>query len=333
VQSKLKRRLRLPPEQAPVPVEGWREALEASAGRPLAVGAALDHGFVDLDAGLAVVAAGDVLGSGARILDDGGTLPAPLAGDLAELHLGDVVVHLDYGVGVLEGIEAVGGPDAPGDAIRLRFAEGQALLVPAEEAGRLWRYGSADSEVALDRLDTDAWEKRRAKIMAGLAETARGLVAAIADRRGRAAPKLAPRQPHFERFAARFPYPPTPDQRRAIDAALADLVSGVPMNRLVIGDVGFGKDGGRAARRRRRRARRRPGRRGRPTTVLARQHFETFRRRFEGLGVEVAHLSRLVPPKEAKRVKAGLADGGLHVAVGTHALLGKGVAFAGLAFS
>jgi transcription-repair coupling factor (superfamily II helicase) len=187
--------------------------------------------------------------------------------------------------------------------------------------------------VSLDRLGTSGWEKRRAKVMKGLAETAQALIRAAGERQARAAPKLSPERAPYERLAARFPFEETPDQARAIRDALADLASGTPMNRLVIGDVGFGKTevAMRAAA-----AAAFAGRQVAvlaPTTVLARQHFRSFQRRFEGLDVNVAHLSRLVTGVEAKRVKEGIADGSVRIVVGTQAILGKGVEFADLALA
>ena len=202
----------------------------------------------------------------------------------------------------LEGIEPLAGAGACGEAIRLGYADDQDLLVPAAEAGKLWRYGSEDADVALDRLTGDAWSKRRAKIAVGLAETARGLIAAARQRRARQAPKLAASPADYERFAARFPFRLTPDQQGAVEATLADLGAGVPMNRLVVGDVGFGKTEVAL------RAAAAAALAGvqvavvAPTTVLARQHYETFRRRFAGFGVEVGAP---LAPRRAERSAAG----------------------------
>jgi transcription-repair coupling factor (superfamily II helicase) len=266
----------------------------------------MDQGFADPQAGVAVIAARDVLGSRVALRPGLEGPSAAWLSEVAELHEGDIVVHLDHGVARLDGLEAVESEGLGGEAIRLEYAEGQRLLVPAAEAGRIWRYGSDEGEVSLDRLGTSGWEKRRAKVMKGLAETAQALIRAAGERQARAAPKLSPERAPYERLAARFPFEETPDQARAIRYALADLASGTPMNRLVIGDVGFGKTevAMRAAA-----AAAFAGRQVAvlaPTTVLARQHFRSFQRRFEGLDVNVAHLSRLVRAVEAKRVKEGI---------------------------
>jgi transcription-repair coupling factor (superfamily II helicase) len=317
-------------ERAAVRAETWREAVGTEAAGAAALEAPFDRGFVDAERSLAVITAHDLLGSRSDASGASEAATALWRAEAAELQLWDVVVHADRGVGRLEGIEPLAGPGACGDAIRIGYADDQDLLVPAAEAGKLWRYGSEDADVSLDRLTGDAWSKRRAKIAVGLAETARGLISAARQRRGRQAPKLAASPADYERFAARFPFRLTPDQRGAIEATLADLGAGVPMNRLIVGDVGFGKTevalraaavaalaGAQVAV-------------VAPTTVLARQHYETFRLRFAGFGIEVGHLSRLVPPSEARRVRAGLADGRIRIAVGTHALLGNAVGFSDL---
>jgi transcription-repair coupling factor (superfamily II helicase) len=317
-------------EQPVQPVRSWDEAAAAEPGAVLALEADLDDGFLDKAAGLAVVTARDLLGSRAKRADEGPVAVAPWRLDAADLRLGDVVVHVDHGVGVLRGLEPVETPAGSGEAMRLVYARDDVLLTPAEEADKLWRYGSEEGAVSLDRLNTDGWLKRRAKIHTELEETARELIALAAEREGRRAPALVPPAGAYERFVSRFPYPETPDQRRAIEEVLADLAADRPMDRLVVGDVGFGKTevALRAAG-----AASLAGKQVAvvaPTTVLARQHFNTFARRFADLGVEVAHLSRLVPPEEARRVKAGLADGSVRVVVGTHALAGEGVEFADL---
>jgi transcription-repair coupling factor (superfamily II helicase) len=237
---------------------------------------------------------------------------------------------MDHGVARLDGLETMEMEGFDGEAVRLEYAEGQRLLVPAAESGKLWRYGADEGEVALDNLKGGGWERRRAKVTEGLAETARALIQAAAEREAREAPKLVPERAPYERLVARFPFEETPDQARAITDVLTDLASGRPMNRLVIGDVGFGKTEVAI------RAAAAAAFAGRqvvvlaPTTVLARQHVRSFQRRFDGLGIEVAHLSRLVTGAEATRVKEGLKDGRVRVVVGTQALLGKGVEFADL---
>ena len=167
--------------------------------------------------------------------------------------------------------------------------------------------------------------KKRIREMAG------ALMKIAAARILREAPRLSPPEGLYDEFAARFPYEETEDQQGAIDAVMEDLSVGRPMDRLVCGDVGFGKTevALRAAF-----ATAIAGKQVAvivPTTLLARQHYRTFQERFRGLPIEIAHASRFVPAAEMKKVKAGLADGTIDIVVGTHALLGKTVTFRDLA--
>lgn len=312
-------------------VENWAQALAAPSGAVLRMTLPLDEGFVDAEAGVAVVAAPDLLGSRAESIAETAPMAAELLLGGVGFQIGDVVVHLDHGLAILRGIETVETPGAgPEDAIRLEFAGGDVLMVPADDLDRIWRYGSDPDAVRLDRLGGEAWVKKRAELEADLTERAAQLAKAARQRAKAKAPPITPPRRDYERFAARFPFAETADQASAIRAVLDDLASGRPMDRLVCGDVGFGKTevALRAAA-----AAALAGRQVAvvaPTTVLVRQHIETFRRRFAGFGIEVAQLSRLVSPAEAKAVKAGLADGSVRVVVGTHAVAAKGVSFADL---
>jgi transcription-repair coupling factor (superfamily II helicase) len=302
----------------------WASIEKAASGQVLALPLGIDAGFRDPAGKTVVVAAADVFGSRARSPAVSFQAPTGLATTELELRIGDVLVHLDHGLGVLEGIESVDTGDATADLLRLSYADDATLMVPADEMDRLWRYGASSDTVSLDRIDGDAWTKRREKVEA---ESAALLVQAVKARTDGQAPKLVPPRAAYERFVSRFPYEATADQASAISATLADLESGRPANRLVCGDVGFGKTevALRAAA-----AAALAGKQVAvvaPTTVLARQHVQTFERRFAGLGIKIGHLSRLVGPTEAKAVKAGLADGTIHIVVGTHAVAGKGVRF------
>ena len=306
---------------APEAARGWDEALAAAPGALATVAAPLPAGF--RLPGLAVVAAADVLGrretAGAGPTDAAAFLPSGF-------HVGDRVVHADHGVAVLCGLEPVA--EGGGEYLVLEYAGGHRALVPALEIDRLWRYGSAESEAPLDRLEGEAWTKRRAEVEAEIDEAARTLARVAAERARRKAPALVPDRRRYARFAGRFPYAPTDDQAAAIDATLADLARGAPpMDRLVCGDVGYGKTevALRAAA-----AAALAGKQVAvlaPTTVLVRQHLTTFRRRFAGLGVRVEQLSRLARTAEARATREGLADGSVQIVVGTHALASPGVRF------
>ena len=307
------------------PVEGWAAARAAPAGALLSLAMPVDRGWrAD---GIVAIAAADLIGSRAGV--EGVTGADPFAAQASEIRVGDVVVHEDFGIGVVRGLEAL--PD--GDAILLGYHGDDRRLVPVAEADRIWRYGADADAVTLDRLDGSSWAKRRGAIDAAIAESARELTRLAAERDAREAPALQPDAAAYERFAAGFPFTETADQARAIAAVRADLASGKPMDRLVIGDVGYGKTevalraaasaalaGAQVAV-------------TAPTTVLVRQHLDTFTKRFAGTGIEVAGLSRLSSAAEKTRVKAGLADGSIRVVIGTGAVAAKGVAYSNLALT
>jgi transcription-repair coupling factor (superfamily II helicase) len=311
--------------RTPGPPIGWEAFAAADGGALHALELDVDAGFDD--GRQVVVCASDVMGGRVAKRGAGGA-----SGQLLEpeLRAGDVVIHEDHGVGVLRALERAEVDGTVRDVLRIEYHGGATLLAGTEAFGRIWRYGAEEEAVTLDRLHTDAWSKRRVEISRHIDETAARLVEVAREREAAEGLVLEPPKAAFARFAARFPYPETPDQSAAIAAVLDDLASGRRMNRLVCGDVGFGKTevALRAAA-----AAALSGRQVAivaPTTVLARQHYETFRRRFAPFGLEVAQLSRLVATPEAKAVKAGLADGTVRVVVGTHALAGSGVAFADL---
>jgi transcription-repair coupling factor (superfamily II helicase) len=317
----LKRGLDATPESA----ADWAALGNAAPGALLALEGDIDAGFEDIAANLVVIAASDVLGG--RVAQRGGAAsPSSLITD-PDLRVGDVVIHEDHGLGVLTALERVDVDGNARDALRLEYHGGANLLAPIEEFGRIWRYGAEREAVSLDRLHTDAWSKRRAELSADIDRTADHLVAVARERGAAQGIVVAPPKAGYARLAARFPYPETPDQSAAIEAVLADMGSGRVMNRLVCGDVGFGKTEVAL------RAAAAAALCGlqvaliAPTTVLARQHFESVRRRFAGTDIKVARLSRLVSPKEAQAVKQGLADGSVGIVVGTHALAAADVAF------
>jgi transcription-repair coupling factor (superfamily II helicase) len=309
-------------------IDAWADVAKAAPGDVLALEAPLGAGFRAPEQDATVIAAADLFGPDAAVT--GGARAILPMGEV-DLRPGDVAVDRDRGLCVFEGLEPVAtqGEEAS-EALRLRFAGDAILMVPVSQADRIWRYGPEPDAVTLDKLDGGTWPRRRLEAEATMARTARIMLEAARARRETEAPVLAPPAKDMERFAAGFGFAPTPDQSAAIDELMADLASGRPMDRLVCGDVGFGKtevalralaaavfSGKQAAL-------------IAPTTVLARQHAETLRRRFGRFGIEVAQLSRLVAPAEGKRVKAGLADGSVRLVVGTHALAGKGVRFADL---
>ncbi len=308
----------------PRAVADWAAAMASDLGDVVSLQLDLDTGFIDAAAGLAVIAASDVVGG--RIAARSATSASDLLAE-PDLRIGDVVLHEDHGVGVLRDLKSVEIDGLERDTLQLEYHGGASVLAPVEEIGRIWRYGAEDTAVTLDRLSGDGWPKRRAEVSRQVDEAALQLVALAKAREARTCEPIAPPKAAYAKFAARFAYPETPDQSAAIEAVLADLASGRPMDRLICGDVGFGKT---EVALRASAAVALSGRQvaiAAPTTVLARQHFETFRRRFAGTGIGVAHLSRLVTPAEARAVKQGLDSGEIGVVIGTQALAGTDVAF------
>ncbi len=250
----------------------------------------------------------------------------------SELATGDFVVHLDYGIGRLIGLETIASPDGDGedsaaDFLVLDYAHDDRLLVPTADFDRLWRHGSADTGARLDSLKNAHWLERRAVLEAEIGETAKGILREARRRAREVAPVIDPPADRMRRFGARFGFDPTEGQRHAVQAVLDAMRQGHPMDHLVCADVGYGKTevALRAAA-----AAAFAGHQVAvmaPTSVLARQHLDVFRRRFAGFGVTVEPLTGAMAKPEADRVRAGLADGSVDIVIGTHALLSKDVRF------
>jgi transcription-repair coupling factor (superfamily II helicase) len=309
-----------------VEAETWQAALGLAAdGRVPMLVAPIERGFTLGRIGL--LTEQDMLGERlARRRRTSRRADAFMA-EMGAMQPGDLVVHADHGIGRFEGLQAITAGGASHDCVALAYEGGDRLYVPVENIDVLSRYGAESEGVALDRLGGVAWQARKARMAERIKEIADELIRTAAARAARAAEAHAP-EPHlFAEFVNRFPYAETDDQLRAIEDVLADLASGRPMDRLVCGDVGFGKTEVAL------RAAYAVAMSGRqvavvcPTTLLARQHYAAFRERFQGLPVNVRPLSRLVPAAEAKAVREGLASGTVDIVVGTHALLAKGISF------
>ena len=250
--------------------------------------------------------------------------------EATSLQPGDTVVHLDHGIGRFVNLTTIEAAGAPHDCLEIHYAEDAKLFLPVENIELLSRYGSDEARVQLDRLGGAGWQQRKAKMKQRLRDMAEKLLRIAAERELRDAPRLVAPQGSYDEFRARFPYDETDDQITAIDAVLDDMASGKPMDRLVCGDVGFGKTEVAL------RAAYVAVMSGKqvavvvPTTLLARQHARTFRDRFAGLPVKIAQASRMVAAKDLAQVRKGLADGEIDIVIGTHALLGKKVEFADL---
>ncbi|WP_420971548.1 transcription-repair coupling factor [Bradyrhizobium sp. B120] len=247
--------------------------------------------------------------------------------EVTSLATGDLVVHVEHGIGRFVGLQTLEVSGAPHDCLELHYAAETKLFLPVENIELLSRYGSDSANVELDRLGGGGWQARKAKLKNRIREIAGELIKIAAERQLHEAPKF-PLQPHvYDEFCARFPYEETEDQLGAINSTLKDLEIGRPMDRLICGDVGFGKTEVAL------RAAFAVALEGKqvavvvPTTLLARQHSRTFTERFRGFPVNIAQASRLVSTKELNQVKKGLTDGNVDIVVGTHALLGKAIKF------
>ncbi|MGE0651054.1 MAG: transcription-repair coupling factor, partial [Alphaproteobacteria bacterium] len=311
----------------------WEETLALPDDVVSLVVLDLDQGFAA--PGLVVIAEPDILGQKLARRPRRNRAADAFVTELAQLSEGSLVVHVEHGIGRYDGlvtleVTVAGTRKVPHDCLRLIYDGGDKLFVPVENMDVLTRYGEDEGNVPLDRLGGAAWQAKKARLKRRLREMAGELLQVAAARALAHASSMTAAPGALEEFAARFPYAETDDQQGAIDDTLADLAHDRPMDRLICGDVGFGKTevALRAAF-----ATALAGHQVAvvvPTTLLARQHYETFRSRFEGLPVRVAQLSRLVSTADAEATKKALTDGQVDIVVGTHALLAKSIRFARL---
>jgi transcription-repair coupling factor (superfamily II helicase) len=307
------------------PVASWPQAAALpKASIALAV-LGIESGFETQDG--AIVSEQDILGD--RLVRPRRAMRRAenFIAEVTSLAPGDLVVHVDHGIGRFAGLQPIQAAGAPHDCLEIHYAEGSKLFLPVENVDLLSRYGAEQSHVDLDRLGGGNWQARKARLKNRIREIAGELIKVAAERLTREAPRLTVGPGSYDEFCAGFPYEETDDQLAAIDATIKDLSSGRPMDRLICGDVGFGKTEVAL------RAAFCTALNGKqvavvvPTTLLARQHFKTFSERFRGFAVNVAQASRLIPAAQLNQVKAGLADGSVDIVIGTHAVLGKGIAF------
>jgi len=308
-----------------VVADDWAQAMAADPGAVCLVPLALDRGFT-WD-GLTVVTEQDMLGDRLARPPKRKKRGAQFIAEAGALNEGDLVVHVEHGIGRYLGLEAVQVGGAAHDCIKIEYDGGDKLFVPVENLDVLSRFGSEQSGVPLDKLGGVAWQSRKAKLKKRIHDMAEQLIKVAAARATRQGDVLTPPEGLWDEFCARFPFAETDDQLRAIEDALEDLGSGRPMDRLICGDVGFGKTEVAL------RAAFVAAMAGLqvavvvPTTLLARQHYKSIVERFAGLPVRIGHVSRLVTAKQANTVRGGLADGSVDIVVGTHALLAKSVSF------
>ena len=306
----------------------WEQAKDAKPGDITLITVGLERGFIADK--LALVTEQDLLGERISRPPRKRKRADQFIAEATELAEGDLVVHEDHGIGRYDGLVTLDVNNAPHDCLRLLYDGNDKLFLPVENIEMLSRFGSETAGVALDKLGGASWQSRKSKMKQRIKDMAAGLIRTAAERRLREAEMMTPAEGAWDEFCARFPFIETEDQSRAIADVLEDLASGRPMDRLICGDVGFGKtevalraafvaamSGSQVAV-------------VVPTTLLARQHFRGFTKRFEGLNIRVAQLSRMVTAKEAAEVRAGVASGDVNIVVGTHALLAASISFADL---
>ncbi len=284
----------------------------------------LDHGFETQS--LAVISETDILGD--RLARPRKRRRAQnFLAEASALSQGDLVVHIEHGIGRYIGLKTLSVNDAPHDCLELDYAADSKLYLPVENIDLLTRYGADSDSAQLDRLGSASWQSRKAKAKERLREMAEGLIQLAAARAMREGAAIDPPSGLYDEFCAQFPYDETDDQLNAIADVLEDLGKGHPMDRLICGDVGFGKTEVAL------RAAFVVAMSGQqvavvcPTTLLARQHFKTFTARFQGWPVRVRQLSRLVGRKDADETREGLKKGEIEIVIGTHALLSEQVGF------
>jgi transcription-repair coupling factor (superfamily II helicase) len=251
--------------------------------------------------------------------------------DFSDLKPGDYVVHADHGIGQFEGLRQITSEAAVGEFMLLRYADDAKVYVPLARLDLIQKYQSlGGAPPALDRLGTTVWEARKSRVRKSVDDMAEKLLALYAERKASEGHAFSPDSNFQREFEDAFDFEETPDQLRAIEEVKRDMESPLPMDRLLCGDVGYGKT--EVAMRAAFKAigdSKQVAVLG-PTTVLAFQHYETFRRRFAAFPVRVEMLSRFRSDKEQKKVIEDLEAGKVDILIGTHRLLSKDVKFSDL---
>jgi len=304
-------------------VKDWPEALKLHQSAVGLTCLGIERGFEA--PGFVVLSEQDVLGDRMVRAQSRQRRSANFLAEASSLAPGDLVTHIEHGVARYLGLKAIEALGAPHDCLELQY-DGGKLFLPVENIELLSRYGS-DEGAQLDRLGGAGWQKRKAEMKARVREIAAELMRIAAARELKTLPPIEPPSGLYDEFCARFPYQETEDQEKAIADAITDLAKGRPMDRLVCGDVGFGKTEVAM------RAAFVAAMAGEqvavvvPTTLLARQHYRGFAERFAGFSLQVRQLSRFVDAKEARETKEALADGTVDIVIGTHALLSESISF------
>ena len=291
----------------------------------------LSTGFVSTDGRLTIITEEELFAKGMRHRPAQKSKTATFLSSLDDLKTGDYVVHVQHGIARYEGLRRLSVQGFESDYLILRFAGGDTLYVPLDRLNQVQRYKGAEGHAPkMDKLGGGSWGRTTAKVKKGIEEMAHELVELYANREVVQRSEYGEDTTLTHAFEAAFEYEETSDQIKAIEDIKRDLEAPKPMDRLVCGDVGYGKTEVAM------RAAFKVVEHNRqvvvlvPTTILAQQHFENFSQRFGPFPIRVGSLSRFQTPKEAKAVLAGAADGSLDIIIGTHRLLQKNVVFKNL---
>ncbi|MBQ9235494.1 MAG: transcription-repair coupling factor [Alphaproteobacteria bacterium] len=311
-----------------VSIDSWDEACVCGKKHIALITAPFEHGFKGQ--GICLVAEADILGEKIDRHKQKKYSSANFIADISTLTSGELVVHIEHGLGRFVGLETLVVDGAPHDCLKIEYAKNSKLFVPVENINVLSRYGNDNAQVELDELGGTAWSLKKARVKNKIHDMAEKLIKIAAARQLQKAEIFSPVAGLYGDFCARFPYSETDDQLNAIADVISDLEQGRPMDRLICGDVGFGKtevamraafvvasSGAQVAV-------------IVPTTLLARQHYQNFCQRFAGFPINIRMLSRLVTAKESAEVIQGLKSGAVDVVIGTHALLSQKVEFGNL---
>ncbi|MGD0191501.1 MAG: transcription-repair coupling factor [Rhizomicrobium sp.] len=305
-------------------VDSWHDATDMHANAVAVAVLGLEHGFES--GNFAIVSEQDILGDRMVRARARSKRAQNFLSEASSLAPGDLVTHIEHGIGRYVRLQTIDVAGAPHDCLELQY-DGGKLFLPVENIELLTRYGSDEGTAQLDRLGGAGWQQRKARMKERVREIAAELIRIAAARQLKSIEPVDPPQGVYDEFCARFPYQETEDQERAIAETIEDLAKGRPMDRLICGDVGFGKtevalrtafveamSGSQVAV-------------VVPTTLLARQHYRTFVERFSGFPVKIRQLSRFVDAKDARETRTGLAEGQIDIVIGTHALLAKSIGF------
>ncbi len=307
----------------------WHEACNAAQqGKIALIMLELQHGFNSSE--YFIVTEQDIWGERKNIRAKHKVSAENLIADISSLNIGEYVVHIEHGIGRFEGLENIVTDGAAHDCLKLIYANNDKLYVPVENIDVISRYGAEDCNATLDTLGGSAWEAKKSRVKERIKDIAEKLIKIAAQRQMKKAEIFIPERGLYEEFCNRFLYTETDDQLNAVNDVIKDLSLGMPMDRLICGDVGFGKTEVAI------RAAFAVATGGAqvavivPTTLLARQHYLNFKERLKGFPIKVKMLSRLVSAKESREIKQELKDGSLEIVIGTHALLAKDIEFCNL---